>query len=114
MNGVALAWFTTFVVALAVVLILLIAAVLLPRVGGLRTTSFYCPWAHRKVVVRYLTYDGRRPVGVVSCTAFADPRIVTCGMPCLSDEARGEPAPDDRDRAAVARDPVLPSAASGK
>ena len=101
MNGVALAWFTTFLVALVVVLVLVIAAVLLPRLGGLRTVTFYCPWTRRNVMVRFLTHDGGHPVAVVSCTAFADPRIVTCGMPCL---AREEEAPDDRRPATVASD----------
>lgn len=89
MGGDALlSWLTTLVIGAVVVLLLGIAAVLLPRMSGLVTVQFHCPWSGRDVVVRYQTGDGRRRVGVVSCTAFADPRVVTCAMPCLGD-ARG-------------------------
>lgn len=104
MSGVALAWFTAFLVALVVVLILVIAAVLLPRLGRIVTASFYCPRTRRNVVVRFVTYDGRQPVWVASCTAFADPRIVTCGMPCLGEEGRTELASESRRGATVASD----------
>lgn len=83
MNGMLLGWFTTFLVGLAVVLMLVIAVVLLPRAMRIRTERFYCPWRSRNVTVRYVTQDGD-PVAVVSCTAFADPMIVVCGAPCVS------------------------------
>jgi hypothetical protein len=47
------------------------------------TQRFSCPWRGRNVMVRYLTCDGRKAISVMSCTAFADPSVVTCGMPCL-------------------------------
>lgn len=84
MNGLLLGWFTTLVVGLAVVLMLVLAVVLLPRTVRLRTVSFVCPWRRRQATVRYVTYDGIHPVGVVSCTVFADPTVVTCGTPCVS------------------------------
>lgn len=84
MNGMLLGWFTTFLVGLAVVLMLVIAVVLLPRAMRIRTERFYCPWRSRNVTVRYVTQDGEHPVAVVSCTAFADPMIVVCGAPCVS------------------------------
>jgi nucleotide-binding universal stress UspA family protein len=61
--------------------------VLLLKAGAVRTmgAEFYCPWAHREVEVRYLALDGPRPIGVTSCTAFADSTRVICGMPCLAE-----------------------------
>lgn len=50
--------------------------------------EFYCSWVHEDVAVRFLTRDGRRPIGVLSCTAFDDPEEVLCGMPCLAREER--------------------------
>lgn len=87
MSPVGLTWFTTALLAAVVLLLLVIAAALLPRLAGLKTASFYCPWTRRNVVVRFLTREGGNPVSVVSCTAFADPRIVTCGMPCVTEAA---------------------------
>ncbi len=84
MNGILLGWFTTLAVGLVVVLMLVIAVVLIPRAMRTRTARFYCPWQRRDVTVRFVTYDGERPAGVISCTAFADPMIVTCGAPCVS------------------------------
>ncbi|HEV8310286.1 MAG TPA: hypothetical protein VGW35_21690 [Methylomirabilota bacterium] len=80
-----LPWFTALLLALAVGLILVIATVFLPRTMRVWTTTrrFYCPWRGRNVVVRYLTVDGREAMCVMSCTAFADPSVPTCGMPCL-------------------------------
>ncbi len=48
------------------------------------TTRIYCPLARREVVVQYATSDGLYPVSVISCSAFDDPRAITCGMPCVS------------------------------
>ncbi len=80
--------FTTFLIVLAAVLMVVIAAVLLPRAMRTLKATFYCPWKRRRVTVRFVSYDGRRPVGVVSCTAFADPTIITCGAPCVSADGR--------------------------
>jgi CBS domain-containing protein len=57
-------------------------------------TEFYCPWVHQNVAVRFLTLDKRRPVGVMSCTAFEDPEEVMCAMPCLTREERADPEKD--------------------
>jgi hypothetical protein len=54
----------------------------------LAPAEFYCPVAGRSVAVWFLTYDGGRPVGVLSCSAFADPAAIGCGTPCVSDSAR--------------------------
>lgn len=86
----ALVLFTSFLIVLAVLLMVIIAAVLLPRTMRTLKATFYCPWTRRNVTVRYVTYDGRHAVGVVSCTAFADPTIITCGAPCVA--ADGRPA----------------------
>lgn len=45
--------------------------------------SFFCPWVRRDVAVQYLTDDRRHPVGITSCTAFADPIVTTCEWRCL-------------------------------
>jgi hypothetical protein len=53
------------------------------------TREFRCPWSGNDVTVRYLTCDGRHPIGLISCS---DP---TCTMPCLDDrpDRRVEEAP---------------------
>jgi hypothetical protein len=89
MNGPLLGWFTAFLIALSVVLMLIIATVLLPRALRIRVARFHCPWKRRDVTVRYVTCDGETPVAVASCTAFADPGVVTCGTPCIG---RDDPA----------------------
>jgi hypothetical protein len=83
MDGMVLGWFAAFVIALAVVLMIVIAAVLLPRAFRAGTAHYHCPWKGRDVVVRYVTADGERASAVISCTAFADPMVITCGAPCL-------------------------------
>jgi nucleotide-binding universal stress UspA family protein len=66
--------------------------VLLLKAGAVRTVeaAFYCPWAEQEVEVRYLALDGPRPIGVTSCTAFADPTRVICGVPpsCITQTRR--------------------------
>jgi hypothetical protein len=78
--------FTAFLIALVVSLLLVVAVVLLPRVIRTRaaTAHFHCPWAQRAVMLRYLVDERQHPVGVISCTAFADPTIVTCAKLCLA------------------------------
>jgi hypothetical protein len=92
MNGPLLGWFTAFLIGLSVVLMLIIAVVLLPRALRIRLARFHCPWKRRDVTVRYVTYDGEHSVAVVSCTAFADPSIVTCGAPCISEKGKAQVA----------------------
>ena len=104
MDGLLLGWFTTFLVALGVVLMLVIAVVLLPRAVRMRTASFVCPWRRRTVTVRYVTCDGTHPVTMVSCTAFADPTIVTCGAPCICGEGRPTEAGAGREVAELLAD----------
>ena len=55
---------------------------------------FYCPWAQQNVAVRFLTRDGRRPIGVMSCSAFDDPEEVMCALPCLAREDRASSGKD--------------------
>ncbi len=71
-------------IASAAVSLTVILTVLLPRMVRTMKAEFYCPRVHQGVVVRYLTRDGRQPIGVPSCTAFADRASVICGMPCLA------------------------------
>ena len=79
-----LTWIMMFLIASAVVSLVVISTVLLPRVVRTMKAEFYCPWVHQSVVVRYVTRGGRQPIGVLSCTAFADRTRVACGLPCLA------------------------------
>jgi hypothetical protein len=92
MTGDMLPWLTTFLIGVVVLLILLITTVMLHRMVRTETTGFYCPWSQRSVMVRFVSYDEGNPVGVASCTAFADPRVVTCAQHCVCGEEGGEPA----------------------
>ena len=60
---------------------------------GLAATEIYCTVKRRWVRVRFLSYDGRHPLGVVWCSAFPDGDRLTCGTPCVADPAW--PAADD-------------------
>jgi hypothetical protein len=82
MNDHLLGWFATFAVFVILVLMFVIAAWLMPRTMGSRTRDMFCAWRRRRVTVTFVT-DGEHPIGVVSCTAFADPLTVTCGAPCV-------------------------------
>lgn len=98
--------FTTFLIALVVALLLLIAVVLLPRLVRTRaqTAQFYCPWVRRPVTLRYLMGEDQHPIGVMSCTAFADPTIVTCAKLCLAGD--GPARFEAERRAATATEPT--------
>lgn len=65
-----------------------LARMLRERVVRTMNAEFYCPWVHQDVAVRFLTRNGGRPIGVLSCSAFDDPEEVLCGMPCLAREGR--------------------------
>ena len=86
MSGMQLAWFTTFLIGLGVVLMLVIVVALVPRTVRMLTARFHCPWRERNVTVRCLSLDGETPSQVISCTAFADPTTVACGAPCVGSE----------------------------
>lgn len=81
-------WILTVAVGLAAVIAVIMAVNRL--FGSFRTIKeeFYCPWVERSVKVAYLTIDGKRPVGVMSCSAFADTTGVLCGTPCLAGGGR--------------------------
>jgi hypothetical protein len=85
MYGPLLGWLATVAVLGVLVLTFVIAAWLMPRTLGSRTTEMFCQWRRRRVTVRFAT-DGGHPIGVISCTAFADPLTVTCGAPCVGQE----------------------------
>src|SRR5262245_35853451 len=87
MNGYLLGWVATFAVLVALALTFVIAAWLMPRGMGSRTAEIVCPWHRRRVMVRFVS-DGEHPIGVMSCTAFADPQAVTCGAPCAGGQDR--------------------------
>ena len=95
MTGDLLPWFTTFLIGLVVLPILVITTVMLHRMVRSETTSFYCPWLRRPVTVRFLASESGEPIGVASCTAFADPRVVSCAKHCVCGEERGDSAADE-------------------
>jgi hypothetical protein len=51
------------------------------------TLTVHCAWAGRAATVECLTYDGRTPVGVLSCSAFAPGAGLLCGTPCVESGA---------------------------
>ena len=95
MTGDLLPWFTTFLIGLVVLLIMLITTVMLHRMVRSETTSFYCPWSRRQVTVRFLAVEQGSPIGVASCTAFADPRVVSCAKHCVCGEEHDDLAADE-------------------
>lgn len=97
MDEDVLTWVVMFLIVSALVSLVVILAALLPRVARTMRAAFYCPWAHQSVVVQYLTRDGSHPIGVLSCTAFADPIRVTCRMSCVAGTGRTG-APNQQDR----------------
>lgn len=86
MTGAMSAWVATFFIALGIVLLLAIAAAWLARTGRTATMSFYCPWARRSVTAQFLTCEEGQRIAVLSCTALADPRVVSCGRLCVGGE----------------------------
>jgi hypothetical protein len=96
MNEFVVSWLATALVGLGVLLLLILAGTLLARRVRMLATKMYCPWVGRAVEVRTLALDGQDPVCVVSCTAFANPRVVTCGMPCIGGDHRADLVPGDR------------------
>ena len=93
MTGDMLPWFTTFLIGLVVLLIMVITTVMLHRMVRSETTSFYCPWSRRQVTARFLASE--QGSGVASCTALADRRVVTCAKHCVCGDERSESAVDE-------------------
>ncbi len=80
-----LVWSIGFAAGLVVLLaglMLGVARAVLPRVARVRTARVACPRAGGDAAVRYLARDGEEPLVVISCTAFANPLVTTCGTPC--------------------------------
>jgi hypothetical protein len=96
MSGILLGWLSTALAGLALVAVLVIAVRLLPRAIRVLTAKVDCPRTGRTAEVRMLALDGEDPICVLSCTAFAEPRGVTCGMPCIGGDHRRDLAPGDR------------------
>jgi hypothetical protein len=93
MTDPGLAWLLTLVIVVVTLLILLVAAVIIPRTAHVVRQRFYCPGRARSVMVRFLTGDRGDRIHVLSCTALADPFIVTCDQECLRGTApTGAPA----------------------
>jgi hypothetical protein len=58
---------------------------LLPAGPTVIRTTFACPFSRRAVTADFLTPPGEeRPVDVLSCTAFRDPRAIRCKKGCLA------------------------------
>jgi len=61
------------------------------------TREFHCSWAKRTVTVRFLTCDGRHPIGLISCS---EPN---CDLKCLGEAAPVEAIPAKEEGEAPAR-----------
>jgi len=90
-------WLVVFLVGLTIVVFFVLPAILVFRLVKTRREEFYCPWVHRNVAVQFATLDGRRPIGVLSCTAFSDTTGVLCGMPCVTKAGNGSPSKEPKD-----------------
>ena len=84
MNEAMATWLVMFLAGLVVIVFFVLPAILVFRLVRMRREEFYCPWVNRNVAVQFVTLDGRRPIGVFSCTAFPDTTGVLCGMPCVT------------------------------
>ena len=101
MDGSGLAWLGALVTVVVAILILLVAAVLIPRTAHAVRRRFYCPWRDRNVMARFLTGKRGEPLRVLSCTAFADPLIVTCEQRCVDGSTPPGPPTERHDIAAA-------------
>ena len=64
-------------------LLLLFAAGVAPRTPYRVRTRFPCPWTGRVVTADFVVpAAAEHPSDVLSCTAFADPKRITCHRPC--------------------------------
>jgi hypothetical protein len=95
-----LAWLLTLTIAVVTLTILLVAAVIIPRTAHAMRQRFYCPGRQRNVMVRFLVGEGGERLRVLSCTAFADPFIVTCDQACVGRVAAAA-APAERHEVAA-------------
>lgn len=90
-----------FIVALGFGLVLLVWGVFatFPRVMGVVTRSFWCPFRERNVTVEFQEepWDGGH-VEVNRCSAFSPPNAVACEKDCL--RLRKLPSGSGRVRAA--------------
>jgi hypothetical protein len=89
-------WFVPALVGVGILLIMGVTVVVLHRLVRSETTSFRCPWAGRQVTVTFLAYGQDGPAGVASCSAFADPRVMTCGKQCVAGEGVLDETPGTR------------------
>jgi hypothetical protein len=44
--------------------------------------EFHCPWSDRTVTLRFLTWDGEHPLGLIGCS------VKDCDLKCLSEPDR--------------------------
>ena len=83
MGGIIFSWLGAILAGVAVLVIVVGSLILAARMTRVQTARLRCPWVHREVVVQYAT-DGGHPIAVLTCSAFADPRALTCGAPCVA------------------------------
>jgi len=81
--------FTASLLVVLVALLLVVVFAGLPRRlrMTIRAARVHCPRARRSVLVRYLDDTEGNPVGLVSCSAFADRSINNCERECLRSPA---------------------------
>ena len=44
--------------------------------------EFHCPWSNQTVTLRFLTWDGEHPIGLIGCSEK------DCDLKCLSEPDR--------------------------
>ena len=83
------------VIIVPAILILLGIAVFSAPGPRLVTKGFRCPFRRRRVTAEFVVPEGAaRPLTVISCTAFKDPKRIRCRRPCLPlTEVRWSPPP---------------------
>jgi hypothetical protein len=72
---------------------LLMLAGLLPDASRRLRQTFYCPWRRQDVTADFLVTEGAdHPTDLAACSAFAEPKRITCGKRCREiAEVRWEP-----------------------
>lgn len=79
-------WIVPFAI-LSVFAVLLLAPLIELTLATVRSRTFHCPWADRRVSVETLdrsAFGISRPVRVCSCSAFGAGEPLTCDQGCLT------------------------------
>ena len=90
---VVLVLFGPLAVLVCGVLLIAVVAQFLPASPTVSRASFACPTSTRRVTADFTSWPGAEtPADVVSCSAFRDPRRVSCKKECLGQAHTGSVA----------------------